>query len=303
MAKAWINGLIVLVCVGLAGGLALAIGDSGLRWAGWPLPLVCAAMAFAVQWLVFVPSFLGQSEHYYDLTGSLTYLLLVTFALSISTSLNEEWNARALLLCAMVWVWALRLGSFLFLRIQRAGKDGRFDEIKPFFSRFLLTWTLQGLWVFVTLAAALAAISAGQVVPLSWPAVVGFALWLGGLSLEAVADAQKTAFNRNPVNAGRFVNVGLWRWSRHPNYAGEILLWLGVAVVAMPALVGWQWLALVSPLFVYLLLTRISGIPLLERRADEKWEGDPDYWHYKAVTPVLWLRPPDASGPEKGLDP
>ena len=303
MEQRWVNSLIIVVCVMLAAGLSLAIGDGGLLWAGWPLPLVCAALAFAVQWLVFAPSFLGQTEHYYDLTGSLTYLLLVTFALLISSHLHADVSARALLLTGMVWVWALRLGSFLFLRISRVGKDGRFDEVKPFFTRFLLTWTLQGLWVFVTLAAALTAITAERTVPLSWPAAVGFALWFAGLTLEAVADAQKSAFNRDPENAGRFVNAGLWRWSRHPNYAGEILLWFGVAIVAMPVFVGWQWLALVSPLFVYLLLTRVSGIPLLERRADEKWSGDPDYWHYKAVTPVLWLRPPDASEPEKRLDP
>ena len=295
MEKPGLNAIAIIVCVGLAAALAWAVGDGGVRLGGWPLPLICAALAFGIQWLAFLPAYLYQTEHFYDLVGSSTYALVVAVALLLAGNTAAGIDSRAWLLAAMVWLWALRLGSFLFLRVRRSGKDGRFDDIKPFFSRFLLTWTLQGLWVFVTLTAVLAAIASGEPVPLSWPAALGAVLWVGGLVMEAVADAQKSAFNREPSNRGRFVNVGLWRWSRHPNYAGEVLLWLCVAVVASPAFVAWQWLALVSPLFVYLLLTRLSGIPLLERRADEKWGEDPDYQHYKAVTPVLWPRPPASS--------
>ena len=292
MEKPGLNAIAILVCIGLAAALAWAVGDDGTRVGGWSLPLICAALAFGIQWLAFLPAYLYQTEHFYDLVGSSTYVLVVAVALWLASSAPAGIDSRAWLLASMVWLWALRLGSFLFLRVRRSGKDGRFDEIKPFFSRFLLTWTLQGLWVFVTLTAVLAALAAGEAVPLSWTAALGVLLWLGGLGMEAIADAQKSAFNGEPGNRGRFVNVGLWRWSRHPNYAGEILLWASVAVVASPAFAGWQWLALVSPLFVYLLLTRLSGIPLLERRADEKWGDDPDYQHYKAVTPVLWPRLP-----------
>jgi steroid 5-alpha reductase family enzyme len=106
-----------------------------------------------------------------------------------------------------------------------------------------------------------------------------------------VADRQKSAFRSDPANAGRFISSGLWAWSRHPNYFGEIVLWVGVALIALPVLSGWQHVTLVSPLFVYLLLTRISGIPPLERRAEEKWGDDPAYRAYVERTPVLWLRP------------
>jgi steroid 5-alpha reductase family enzyme len=175
--------------------------------------------------------------------------------------------------------------------VLRAGKDDRFREIKRSFLRFLSAWTLQGLWISFTLAAALAAVTATQTVPLGPVAWVGLAVWSIGLAIEAVADDQKRRFRADPSNRGGFIRTGLWAWSRHPNYFGEIVLWAGVAIVAAPALRGWQWVAMISPLFVALLLTRISGIPILERRADERWGGRPDYETYKKRTPVLVPHP------------
>jgi steroid 5-alpha reductase family enzyme len=117
-------------------------------------------------------------------------------------------------------------------------------------------------------------------------------LWGAGFAIEAIADHQKARFRADPANRDRFIATGLWAWSRHPNYCGEILLWAGVALVALPALSGFALVTLVSPLFVYVLLTRVSGIPLLEARSDSRWGADPAYRAYKARTPALWLRPP-----------
>jgi steroid 5-alpha reductase family enzyme len=113
-----------------------------------------------------------------------------------------------------------------------------------------------------------------------------------GFLFEAVADDQKRRFRANPANEGRFIASGLWAWSRHPNYFGEITLWFGIALVALPALSGWQYATLISPVFVYLLLTRISGIPLLEARAKKRWGDEPAFQAYRARTPVLFPRPP-----------
>jgi steroid 5-alpha reductase family enzyme len=110
-----------------------------------------------------------------------------------------------------------------------------------------------------------------------------------------VSDAQKNRFRADPANRGKFIQTGLWAWSRHPNYFGEIVLWIGVAIIALPVLRGWQYLTLISPVFVTLLLTRVSGVPMLERRADEKWGGQEDYEAYKARTPVLIPRPPSSA--------
>jgi steroid 5-alpha reductase family enzyme len=271
----------------LAGAIAWAGSQTGIRVGGIPLFAVAAAFAFVTQWVVFLPSYMAQTERYYDLTGSLTYLTLVIATLLLAGS----FDGRSIVLTLLVSVWALRLGSFLFLRIKRQGIDQRFDTIKPSFTRFLMAWTLQGLWVFLTLSAALAAMTTTAPTQLGLAGFVGMALWVVGFAIEVVSDRQKRLFRQDPANAGRFITTGLWAWSRHPNYFGEIVLWLGIALIAFPALSGWQYVTLISPLFVYLLLTRVSGIPPLESRAEERWGEDPEFRAYKASTPVLFPRP------------
>lgn len=196
-------------------------------------------------------------------------------------------DARSILLWALVVIWAARLGTFLFRRIHKAGKDDRFDEIKPSFIRFLNVWTIQGLWVTFTMAAALVAITSTNHKALDISAIIGFLIWILGFSIEVAADAQKSCFNANPENKGKFIQTGLWSRSRHHNYFGEIVLWVGVAIIALPVLQGWQWIAFISPVFVTLLLTRVSGIPLLEKKADQKWGGLEEYEIYKKNTPIL----------------
>jgi steroid 5-alpha reductase family enzyme len=288
MRKATTQAVLSLPLILLIGGaIGWAGSQGGLRVGGVPVFALCGAICFALNWLVFVPSYAAQTERYFDLTGSLTYLTVVAFGVALGGR-----DPRALLLALLVGVWALRLGSFLFRRIRREGADRRFDALKPDFARFLLTWTLQGLWVFLTVSCALAAITAATAQPLGVLAALGAAFWISGFTIEALADHQKGVFRADPANRDRFITSGLWAWSRHPNYCGEILLWIGVALIALPALSGWPLLTLISPFFVYVLLTRISGIPLLESRSDAKWGDDPAYRAYKARTPVLWLRPP-----------
>jgi steroid 5-alpha reductase family enzyme len=270
--------------------LAFVGSQESAEVSGIPLFALCIGLAFLIQWVAFIPAFINQTETFYDLTGSFTYVTLVT----VAVLLTPKTDARAVLLLGLVVVWAVRLGSFLFRRIRRAGSDERFDNIKPSFPRFLLAWTLQGLWVSFTLAAALAAITSETKQELGILAVIGLLVWLLGFGIEVIADWQKSRFRAAPENKGKFINTGLWSWSRHPNYFGEIVLWIGVAIIAVPVLAGWQLLTLISPVFVTILLTRISGVPLLEARADEKWGGQADYEDYKARTPVLVPRPPSA---------
>jgi steroid 5-alpha reductase family enzyme len=187
----------------------------------------------------------------------------------------------------LVVIWATRLGTFLVRRIHKAGKDSRFDEIKISFIRYLNAWTLQGLWVTFTLAATLVAITSTTRKELGLFSIFGLVIWLLGFTIEVTADIQKSRFRANPENRGKFIQSGLWERSRHPNYFGEIVLWVGVLVIALPVLRGWTWFALVSPVFVMILLTRISGVPILEEKADEKWGGQEDYQNYKERTPVL----------------
>ncbi|MBM3128178.1 MAG: DUF1295 domain-containing protein [Chloroflexi bacterium] len=278
--KGWLI-FVVLILIGTA--VAWAGSQGGTLFGGIPLFALAVGLAFLIQWLVFVPSYLRQTEKFFDLTGSITYISVTTLALRFSPAMD----ARTILLWALVVIWAARLGTFLFRRIQRAGKDDRFDDLKPSFIRFLNVWTIQGLWVTFTAAAALVAITTTTRRDLDVFALVGLVVWAFGFAIEVIADAQKNRFGANPANKGKFIQTGLWSRSRHPNYFGEIVLWIGVAVIALPVLQGWQWVALISPVFVTVLLTRVSGVPLLEAKADKKWGGQPEYEAYKKRTPVL----------------
>ena len=281
------NSYILFPLLIVIGGLvALAGSQGGATLGGVPVFAVAVGLAFLIQWLVFIPAYLLQTEKFFDLTGSLTYITVVGVALCYSRY-STDLDARSILLAALVMIWALRLGTFLFRRIQKAGKDDRFDEIKPSFIRFLNVWTIQGLWITFTAAAALVGITTTARKELDGFAIVGFLVWVFGFAFEVIADAQKSRFNANPANQGKFIQSGLWSHSRHPNYFGEIVLWIGIAIIAIPVLQGWQWVAMISPLFVTLLLTRVSGVPLLEKKADKKWGGQADYEAYKKNTPVL----------------
>ena len=275
-------GVIITVLIG--GGLAWAGSSNSVLLGSIPLFALGIGYAFLIQWLAFIPAYIFQTEKFYDLTGSITYISLV----SLSLVLSGNFTFRAVLIAALVLIWAGRLGSFLFRRVISSGKDDRFDEIKPSFLRFLLTWTLQGLWISFTVAAALAGItSLKEVAAIDGLLIVGLLIWVFGFVFEVVSDSQKNNFRKDPVNKGKFIKTGLWSISRHPNYFGEITLWLGIAIMAIPSLTGWQWVVMISPVFVALLITKISGVPLLEKKADARWGGQTEYEAYKAATPVL----------------
>lgn len=281
-----ITGIAIAIALGAV--MSWAGSDGGDRFGSLPVFAICGALAFAINWLAYIPAALTQTERYYDLTGGIAYLATTAVAISLS----GELDLRAMLVAAMVMLWSLRLATFLFLRISKSGKDGRFDDIKNRPARFLLAWTLQGLWVLLTAAAAFAVITGGVHEPLGVIGFLGIAVWVIGMLIEVVADQQKSNFRHDPANDGKFIKTGLWAWSRHPNYFGEIVLWTGIAIIAVPVLQGWQWTTLISPVFVAVLLIKVSGIPMLEERADERWGGQDDYESYKRDTPVLIPRPP-----------
>ena len=285
MAERTDNQIFISIAVATVIGalISWAGSDGGDRFGVFPVFALCGVLAFAVNWAAFIPAAIKRTEHYYDLTGGITYITVTVVAVSLSSSLD----LRSAIVAGMVMFWSIRLASFLFMRISRAGKDSRFDKIKNQPPRFFLAWTLQGLWVLLTAACALVVITGGNREALGIFGYVGIAVWTVGILIEIVADQQKSAFRADPANKGKFINTGLWAWSRHPNYFGEIVLWIGVALIAAPALAGWQYVTLVSPVFVTLLLTMGSGIPLLEERADGKWGGEPDYEEYKSTVPVL----------------
>ncbi|MHA1112749.1 MAG: DUF1295 domain-containing protein [Promethearchaeota archaeon] len=289
--------LVNILIVPIAAGLAIVIswpyynnvGNSGL-----PVYALAVILAFVINWIAFIPSFIYKSEKYYDLVGSITYTSVIVSSFIIS----GNYGPRNMIILIITLIWTFRLGVFLFRRILKAGEDKRFREIKQSFWRFLRAWTIQGLWVSFTIAAALASISADSEAILEYNTydfimmIIGLLVWIVGFTFEAVADRQKKKFINNLDNQGKFINVGLWSISRHPNYFGEITIWVGMVLIALPTLQGWRFFALISPIFVFLLITQVSGVPLLEDYADKKWDGQADYEEYKKNTPVLFPKIP-----------
>lgn len=276
-------GVFLLIALLLGAGIGWAGSQGSAAWNGIPLYALGGVIIYLLHWAVYVPSYIYQTEHYFDLTGSVTYLT----ALGTVAVLHPAPDTRGLALCLLIGIWAIRLGSFLYRRVNRDGGDGRFDHIKVQALRFLLTWTISGAWVYVTMAPGLAALSSAESVALDTFFAVGLSLWLAGFAFEVVADRQKTLFRADPENKGKFITTGLWSISRHPNYFGEIVLWVGISVIAFPVLSGWQYLTLISPVFVIFLLTRVSGVNLLETRGMKRWGEDPVYQEYLANTPAL----------------
>ena len=273
----------ILIVLLISGGLAWAGSQGSVYVPRVPLFAICASIGFLLHWIVFVPSFIFQTEHYFDLTGSISYIVTVT----VAAVMHPLLDLRGLIICILISIWAARLGSFLFMRVKRAGKDRRFDEMKKRFWRYLLTFTLGGAWVFITMAAGLAAITSMSQRPLGIWLAIGMLLWLVGFTIEVIADQQKTKFRKNPDNAEEFITTGLWGYSRHPNYFGEIVLWLGIGIIALPTLVGWQYMTLISPIFVIFLLVKISGVRLLEEGGQKRWGADPAYQQYVATTSMI----------------
>jgi len=280
-----VNSILATMVSIILGALMALIGSqNSIMLNGYPLFAVCAAIGFLLHWIMFLPAYIYQTEHYFDLTGSISYLTVTIFAI-----INKpEQDFRAILLCLLIVFWAIRLGSFLLSRVKRDGKDNRFTIMKTKFWWFLMTWTIGGLWVLMTMAAALAAITSDLTLPFGEIAYIGLTLWIIGFSIEIIADKQKTLFRSKIENKDLFISHGLWKWSRHPNYLGEIILWFGIALIAYPVLSDWQLMTLISPIFVYILLTRVSGINILEGRANKKWGNNPEYVSYKKLTPVLF---------------
>ena len=248
-------------------------------------------LAFLIQWVAYIPAYLLQTEKFYDLTGSLTYLTIIWFVYLSSNDLSFVSPVTpSFLVTVLISLWAVRLGSFLFSRIHKDGEDKRFRTIKTSASQFFMTWTLQGMWVSICSMCAITAISSSDGIIPNNLFYIGFALFIIGFSIEIIADRQKTAFRSIEENKDKFITSGLWSKSQHPNYFGEILLWSAIAVMSFSSLSGTQYLTMISPVFTYVLLVYISGVRMLDDMGNKKWGHLEEYRSYKKNTPMLFLK-------------
>lgn len=249
--------------------------------------LLSFAVALAVNGAFFAVAAVRKTDVVTDLSYSLTFAVLAVVLLF--TGAREPVQVVASLL---VLVWAVRLGAYLFRRILRMKVDHRFDEMRDKPLRFARFWFLQAITVAIVMLPVSYLLDSNHPPDFGPWAIVGACVWLVGLVIEAVADAQKSAFRARDENRGRFVASGLWRYSRHPNYFGELLVWWGLFVYVVPVLHGAAFAVVAGPVFITLLLLFVSGIPLLERSADERYGSDPAYRDYKRRTSILVPLPP-----------
>ncbi len=199
-------------------------------------------------------------------------------------------SPRGLLALGLVTVWAVRLGYHLWRRHRREGEDPRYRAMREthghrfwWVSLFTVFW-LQALILWIVSAPLLASVRSDS--PLGPLDLAGALVFLVGLAIEAAADRQLSRFRLNPANAGRVLDSGLWRYSRHPNYFGESVLWWGLYVVALAD--GAYWTA-IGPALITFLLLRVSGVTLLEKGLHR---SRPEYADYVARTSAFVPWPP-----------
>ena len=278
--KKIVNLLISLVVFLIAISIANATGNS--------LVVEAVLIAFIIQWTAFIPAYVFQTEKFYDLTGTLTYLTVTWYTLYMSSEKFTNLDAASIAIVLFISLWAIRLGSFLFSRIHKDGEDKRFRTIKPSATQFFMTWTLQGLWVSLCSMCALTAISSESGVVVNAFYYLGVGLFIYGFITEVKADNEKSKFRSVPENRDKFITTGLWAKSRHPNYFGEIVLWAAIAVISLPSLSSLQYITLISPIFTYVLLVHVSGVRMLEARGQKKWGHLEEYKAYQKSTPMLF---------------
>ena len=261
-------------------GISLAIGNEQVQ--------NIVLLVYIIQWVAFIPAYMFQTEKFFDLTGSITYSSVFIYCIYLTTSGDLNWGS--LVISILVILWAGRLGTFLFTRIAKDGEDKRFRTIKPDIAQFFMTWTLQGMWVSLCSLCAITGIASETGIIVNNIFYIGLVMFIGGFAIEIVADQQKTAFRAIPENRNKYITSGLWSRSRHPNYFGEITLWTGVAVMSFSSLSGIEYLTLISPIFTYLLLVKISGVRMLEGRGQKTWGNDEDYIAYMKNTPMVMIK-------------
>lgn len=279
--------LVALICVLIPSSIVYAISDNSLLINDVPVIYYCIAISYLIHWIVFIPSYLQKTEKFYDFTGMIAYLSIIGFALYHKKQILGTIDFDSMLIGILISVWTLRLGMFLFYRVFKVGEDDRFEAVKTSASRFFIWFTVSGLWVSLTSIAAINILTTKIDHNNYYFVYLGALVWLFGFLFEVISDYQKMKFKNIPDNKNKFIDTGLWSLSRHPNYFGEIILWIGIFIITLPSISGIDYITIISPIFVYFLLNKISGINLLEVKAQKRWGDLESYKTYRSKTPQL----------------
>lgn len=246
--------------------------------------LIVLGVILFLQIIFFIYAVINKTDKVTDLSYGLTFII----ASILPYFLVYEYSSFfKLLLVLLVVVWGLRLAAFLFIRILKTKKDNRFDGIREEPLKFASFWILQAISVFIILLPTTYTLLLKQETSLSWFSYIGFVISILGIAIESISDTQKFVFKNIPENKTKWINTGLWKYSRHPNYLGEILMWVGVYIYVLPYLNDIALLTIVSPIYISILLLFVSGIPKLEKEYEKKYEGNSEYQKYVRNTGQL----------------
>ncbi len=282
-----ISVLIIILTILIPSSLSLLISDNSISINGYPVLLYCVLISFTIHLIIFIPSAIMKNEKFYDFTGMIAYLSIIIFALQQKYIQIHSIDIYSLVLSLLIATWTLRLGIFLFYRVLKVGEDIRFKDVKNNALKFFVWFSISSLWVSLTTMAAMNVVTSKNYNQDLTLLYIGTIIWIIGFLFETISDYQKIKFKNNALNKNKFIDSGLWSISRHPNYFGEIILWIGIYIITLPSTSGLEYLGIISPLFVIVLLNKVSGINLLESSADKKWGSSKEYQKYKKITPRL----------------
>ncbi|KKP69755.1 hypothetical protein A2X44_04760 [candidate division CPR3 bacterium GWF2_35_18] len=243
-------------------------------------------LALILQFLFFIFAAIMKTDKLTDFSYGVSFIILVIYLLlkHPNPSLSQ------ILIAICVIIWGIRLVSYLFIRILKIKKDTRFDGVRENFKKFLQFWILQGLsiWIIMIPTSIFISLSVeSENYYLNINNLLGILLFTIGIIIESVADYQKYVFKNELKNKGKWIKTGLWKYSRHPNYFGEIIIWWGVFIYTINLLSGLTYLGVIGPLYITFLLIFVSGIPPLEKRYNNIYKDNLEYQRYKKTTSIL----------------
>ena len=249
--------------------------------------LICSGAILLYMTCWFLAAQIRGRNDIADVAWGLGFILVAAASL-VSAGV---YSARGLLVSGLVLVWGVRLALHIHSRNRGRGEDPRYRKWREEWGKwfvlrsFLQVFMLQGVLLLMVAAPVMFANQAPPA-PLGRLDLIGLIVWLYGFGFEVIGDWQLRAFIRNPANKGKLMTRGLWRYTRHPNYFGEVTLWWGIWLITLAVPGGWM--TVIGPLTLTFLILKVSGIPMLEK----PYEDRVDFQEYKRRTSAFFPLPP-----------
>lgn len=241
------------------------------------------ALSFFIQCVFFAYAAIRKTDLVTDLSYSITFIVLAIFCF-----ITSEFNILKMILLFTLITWAVRLGGYLFIRIRKIKRDKRFDGIRENFWKFARFWILQAVSVWIIMLGSINFLAKeDQNIETGLLVYIGLFVSILGIVIEALADYQQFKFRNNPSNRNHWTDIGLWKYSRHPNYFGEMLVWWGIFLFTFNSIKGLEFLTILSPLYITILLLFVTGIPTTEGKNNKRYGGNKEYIRHKKNTGLI----------------